>query len=43
VIANVDYGSVILSGVLPPGTSTDDLATQIGAIPGVRRVVSGLK
>jgi osmotically-inducible protein OsmY len=39
ILANCEYGIVILSGTLPPGTTADELATQIANIPGVRKVV----
>lgn len=39
VIANVEYGTVVLSGQLPPDQSVDDIVTKIGGVPGVRRVV----
>ena len=39
VIANVEYGTVVLSGRLPDGLSEDDVVARAGGVPGVRRVV----
>jgi osmotically-inducible protein OsmY len=38
VLGRVQYGSVVLTGTLPHGTTADSLASQIKAIPGVKQV-----
>lgn len=43
VIANVEYGVVILSGALPHGTTVEALTQKIGQIPGVARVVAAFR
>jgi osmotically-inducible protein OsmY len=43
VIANVEYGTVILSGRLTTDLSIDELAARVGSVPGVRRVVIALR
>jgi osmotically-inducible protein OsmY len=40
VVGKVFYGTVILSGKLPEGMTVDELAAQVAAVPGVRRVVT---
>ncbi len=40
VIANVSYGTVILTGTLPESASEEELARQLAAVPGVERVVT---
>ncbi len=39
IIANVEWGLVVLSGKLPAEDSLQDLVAQIAAVPGVKRVV----
>ena len=39
VIANVEYGTVVLSGRLPDGLSEADVVARAGSVPGVRRAV----
>lgn len=39
-IANLEWGIVILSGVLPTDEALEALVTQIAQIPGVQRVVA---
>jgi hypothetical protein len=39
VLANVDYGNVVLTGKNTDEVSVDTLVTRIGNIPGVHRVV----
>jgi osmotically-inducible protein OsmY len=43
VLANCEYGIVILSGTLPAGTTADDLVSQVAKMPGVRKVVTALR
>lgn len=40
VIANVSYGVVVLSGHLPAGTASEQVAQSAGAVPGVSKVVT---
>ncbi len=40
VIANAIYGTVVLTGTLPTGTSADDVVKNVALIPGVERVVT---
>ncbi len=40
VIANATYGTVILTGVLPSGTTTDEIASSVGQVRGVQRVIA---
>lgn len=40
VIANVSYGVVVLSGHLPEGTASEQVAQVAGAVPGVNKVVT---
>lgn len=40
VQANVRYGTVILAGELPSGTSFESLAATVAAVPGVAGVLS---
>jgi osmotically-inducible protein OsmY len=40
VIANVVYGTVILTGTLPDGMSEAAVAQQVAQVPGVERVVT---
>lgn len=40
VIANAVYGTVILTGTLPQGTSAEDVVKDVALIPGVVRVVT---
>lgn len=39
VIANVEYGTVVLSGEPPAGSTVDEIVAKAGSVPGVRRVV----
>lgn len=39
-IINVSYGTIILTGRLPEGTSADALIDALGKVPGVQRVVA---
>jgi osmotically-inducible protein OsmY len=39
VIANTEYGTVVLSGRLPEAMSEDAVVARAGSVPGVRRVV----
>lgn len=39
VLANVEYGTVVLSGEQPADTSVDEIVGKAGSVPGVRRVV----
>lgn len=39
VIANVEYGTVVLSGRQPDGLEIDALVARVGSVAGVRRVV----
>ena len=43
VFANAEYGTVVLSGELPDGTTVDELVSRVGAVPGVRRVIIALR
>lgn len=43
VIANVEYGTVVLSGQLSADMTIDDLAGRVGSVAGVRRVVIALR
>jgi osmotically-inducible protein OsmY len=40
VIANAYYGTVILTGKLPDGTSAAEIVNQLAQIPGVERVIT---
>lgn len=40
VIANVFYGSVVLTGVLPEGVTEEEVARAVAQVPGVERVVT---
>ncbi|MDX2141476.1 MAG: BON domain-containing protein [Chloroflexota bacterium] len=40
VIANVEWGMVVLSGKLPADSEVEALMAQVGTIAGVRRVVT---
>jgi len=40
VIANAVYGTVILTGTLPEGTSVETVVKDVALIPGVLRVVT---
>lgn len=40
VIANAIYGTVVLTGTLPTGTSAEDVVKDVALIPGVIRVVT---
>ena len=40
VIANAIYGTVVLTGTLPTGTSAEDVVKDVALIPGVQRVVT---
>mgnify|MGYP005839960851 FL=1 len=39
VVARCQYGSLVLSGQLPPGMSAADVAARVRQVPGVRRVL----
>lgn len=43
LIANVSYGTVVLSGKSPDDMTIDEVVARIGAIPGVVRVVVALR
>lgn len=43
MFATVEYGSVILSGTLPASTGLHDLVTKVGAVAGVRRVLTTIR
>lgn len=38
-LARVQYGVVLLTGKLPAGMTTEQLAAQIASVPGVERIV----
>lgn len=40
VVANLDYGTVILSGTLPDDDALEALVEQISTIPGIKRIVA---
>ena len=40
VLTNVRYGTVLLSGKLPPDADVDSVAMRVAGIPGVLRVVT---
>jgi osmotically-inducible protein OsmY len=40
VIANAIYGTVVLTGTLPTGTSAESVVKDVALIPGVLRVVT---
>lgn len=40
VIANADYGTVILTGELPEGETSEAVASSVGQIRGVERVIT---
>ena len=39
IIANVEYGTVVLSGSQPDGMTEEEVVARAGGVPGVRRVV----
>ena len=43
VLANVEYGTVVLTGHAPEGMTADELAAKVGAVQGVRRVVTAFR
>lgn len=43
VIANVNYGTVVLTGDVPEGMTAEQVAAQIGTIQGVRRAVTAFR
>jgi osmotically-inducible protein OsmY len=43
VIANVRYGTAILTGKLPDGMNEESLAERVGDVRGVERVVAAFK
>jgi|FLYN01.1.fsa_nt_gi osmotically-inducible protein OsmY len=43
MFANVEYGTVVLSGRLPPGKTAEEYVRQVAQVPGVRRVVTAFK
>lgn len=40
VLGKVFYGTLVLAGQLPEGVTEESLASQVGAVPGVQRVVT---
>lgn len=40
VIANATYGTLVLTGALPEGETSEAVAQSVGQIPGVRRVIT---
>ncbi|MFO7323746.1 MAG: BON domain-containing protein [Chloroflexota bacterium] len=43
LIANVEYGTVILTGRQPEGITVDEVVARLATIPGVVRVVTALR
>ena len=43
VIANIEYGTVVLTGRLPQNMSADEVVSKVGTVPGVRRVVTAFR
>ena len=40
VVLSVEYGTVILAGKLPDGTTVEDVVREVGLVNGVRRVIT---
>ncbi|MEQ8676946.1 MAG: hypothetical protein RLP44_07770 [Aggregatilineales bacterium] len=40
VVLSVEYGTVILAGKLPDGTTIEEVVREVGLVEGVRRVIT---